>query len=165
MPLASTADKKTQIAFINKMETVVQALLDYANGDENALDALNRHLGSEPAPTQQAILPEVSNVVQMPSPGPGRPVTVPDEDKCTCAMAVKDKHSSTHLCLLCNKNAYANHYVLSHTPEGQALRNGTGPVTVAPEMVQPAESTMVFLPAPAELAPCSDEEAYGEDEE
>jgi hypothetical protein len=122
MPLSPTAKKEVQIEFINKLEKTVNALIEFAQGNEAPLAALF----NTPTPLVPTTDGAVADAFQQPHIETGIALvppksSIPDADKCHCAMAVKDKSSSTQLCLACGKNAYENHYVFSHTDEGKEL--------------------------------------------
>jgi len=116
--LASTSKKAEQVAVINKLSRVVSCLLAYAQGDESALDRALETANTVPeivkepaktAPTEQpqaSPFPIESNVpLEGVAVGTRTPNDVKTDDECKCPMAVKDKMSSTHLCMICRKNA------------------------------------------------------------
>jgi hypothetical protein len=164
--LKPTAVKKEQIDHINLLGRAVAALIDFAAGDDEALQkfldgqagqaASPATTGEAPAPNSGAIAAAfaidkpVSNLIQMPG-------VADDSLKCKCQIAVKDKDSATHLCLLCNKNAYENHYVFAHTDDGKnLLAHKEEPID---KLYSPlSEEPFAFLAMPEAFAPASEED-------
>lgn len=180
MPLSPTATKKEQIALINHLESTLDLLVSFAFGDENALDKLTTMMAQATSeapkgattPVTFAIesAPPTSNLVPFhvaAQPFSGQPTIIPPTNfKCKCPMAVKDKDSVTHLCLVCGLNAYENHYVFSHTDEGKAMIAGQKEVVVD-DWHEPAGvvDAAVFIAAPVEFQPTTEEDHYPDAEE
>ena len=161
--LSKTAKKEDQLTAINTLIMGFNALMAFADGDEQPLEQFKfkQNLPAQPEAAKPVVIEKNGiHIVPAAQQQPLRIVEASNtlkeqlqatvhgpEKPCTCEIAVKEKNGDPYTCLKCGGNAYTKHYVFDHTDDGKRLLTNA-PADAFDKIEDPVAE---FIPMPNDM--------------